>query len=250
MKAYLVILVIALFAASTNAAVIVDDFESTSLLWPQKADFSDPWPGGPADSAPGTLFGERRTTLAVMNSPVGSNEIQFSIDDGALSVAATPFAIGRLYLYHDSFFTGPYFDLEPFIAADGGVSLLFATPLTRDIQATIVFQSTNGRLSLGPTFLQGSTSIYLPFSDFFSNDGETFFEVYETRWFFDIPEGSSFSISEIAIIPEPNPTLLFAFGFFTVIIMRTMRCTEWLPASRFLRVASLLCRKRATGSHR
>ncbi len=32
--------------------------------------------------------------------------------------------------------------------------------------------------------------------------------------------------------------------------MLTMRSTEWLPVSRFLRVASLLSRKRATGSHR
>jgi hypothetical protein len=227
----IITLLVCISNPTSKAAIIVDDFSNTSLLWPRSADFNDPWTFPTSDLASGTLFGERRVSVAIFNDPVGTSSIEFGIKSGFLSITAAPESNGRLFVYHDSSFAGPFFNLEPALSADGGIRVTFALPLSQNVEALFVLQSTSGRMTLNPLFQAGSSQYFFGFDDFNYGAVDTFTEVYETRWFFDIPTGGGFQLSEIAIIPEPSQAILLMLGSLAIFLMLTRRAMT-TPTSR------------------
>ena len=192
------------------AAVLIDDFSSTSLSAPVIANSGTTTSYSGIDLAPSTLFGYREFTLAIDNRPVDSRFISAEISSEVATLStSSPDTSGSFYLYHDSDFSGPYLDLSAYPLDSSEIMISFAAVPTADIGITIALQATDGQLLYRPTIPMGTSLFRLNLGDYSISESTIgdMSTIYETRWFFDIPAGSSYAIDSISIVPEPSTIL-------------------------------------------
>lgn len=213
------------------AAVLIDGFSSTSLSSSVVANFGTPTVYSGIDLAPSTLFGYRQFFLIIDNQSSDSRSISAEISSGMISISTSSSdTSGRFYLYHDSNIGGPYLDLSAYPLDSSEIRISFSSAPTVDIGMTIALQSTDGRLLYRPTIPMGTALFHLTLNDYSISESTlgNMATIYETRWFFDIPAGSSYAIDSISIIPEPS-TIIYLLLFGTIFAFGRIRLTKRSP---------------------
>ena len=220
-----------------TAQVIIDDFAETNLSGPITANSTSTTSGSGVDPASTTLFASRVFTVSIDNRPVDARSLAAEIGSGRISISTSSSdTSGDFLLYHDSDFGGPYLDLSSYQLENSEIQISFYEPPTADLGVTIALQATDGRLIYRPTISAG-TSTFKLFLDSYSAMESTLgamSTIYETRWFFDIPAGASFSIESISIVPEPRPLFYFVLLASCLMVHKyrlTRRCSQPLAAS-------------------
>ena len=176
--------------------------------------------------------------VSIENRPVDARSISANLSNGALALSTSGSDTSGVFgLYHDSEFSGPYLDLSTYYSNLGEIVITFRNAPMSDINVTIALRAIDGTLIYRPTIPAETTTFRLALSDYVSNES-TMSElrtIYETRWFFSIPNGTAYSLESIVIIPEPQTVGYFFLAFLGFFIRNAIQANKALQPtpSRF-----------------
>jgi len=158
------------------------------------------------------LFDQRTLSIDLLEPTPSGESITARISAGTLQVSTSGGATGRVLLYHDSPFGGPFLDLSNFFD-DADAQIHFSTAPSHVLGFTLALESQTGRLLFRGSIPADTGVFSVILSDVSADKTFDPATIYETRWFFRLSEpGTSFSIDSIQIVPEPSTLSLLFLG--------------------------------------